>query len=153
MLAEADGDQVTAAEQYHTALALHKQVELPVEYVETLLGYGTLLRRYRQPARARPYLAEALEIAKKCGAAWLLDQAREEFTIARGRRRRAHEEPTCLTAQEQRVARLAAAGYSNKNIAVQLSISVKTIEFHLARVYAKLGIDSRRQLVTGSHDR
>jgi DNA-binding CsgD family transcriptional regulator len=153
MLAEADGDPVTAVEHYQTALALHRQVELPVEYVETLLGYGTFLRRCRQPARARTYLAEALEIAEKYKAAWLIDQAREEFTIARGRRRRSREEPTRLTAQEQRVARLAASGHSNKNIAAQLSISVKTIEFHLARVYAKLGIDSRHQLVNDSHDR
>jgi DNA-binding NarL/FixJ family response regulator len=57
-----------------------------------------------------------------------------------------------LTAQEQRVGRLAAAGQSNKTIAGQLFLSTKTIEYHLAQVYTKLGITSRRQLITGHYD-
>ncbi|MGH3515532.1 MAG: helix-turn-helix domain-containing protein [Pseudonocardiaceae bacterium] len=62
------------------------------------------------------------------------------------------EDPTRLTAQELRVARLAAAGHSNKAIAAQLFLSSKTIEYHLAQVYLKLGINSRRQLMTGHHN-
>jgi DNA-binding CsgD family transcriptional regulator len=57
-----------------------------------------------------------------------------------------------LTAQEKRVARLTAAGQSNKAIAGQLFLSTKTIEYHLAQVYTKLGITSRRQLITGHYD-
>ena len=125
---------------------------LPLEHVETLLVYGTFLRQRGQPTRARPYLAQALEIAERCEAAWLADQARDELTIAGGRRRRAREDPTRLTVQEQRVARLAAAGHSNKAIAGRLSLSTKTIEYHLAQVYIKLGINSRRQLMTGQYD-
>ena len=53
-----------------------------------------------------------------------------------------------LTAQEQRVADLAAARLSNKEIADQLYLSVKTIETHLERIYAKLGIHSRRELAS-----
>ncbi len=53
------------------------------------------------------------------------------------------QDPNRLTAQEQRVARLATAGHSNKVIAGQLSLSTKTIEYHLAQVYTKLGITSR----------
>jgi DNA-binding NarL/FixJ family response regulator len=131
---------------------LHQQVELPVEYIETLLGYGSFLRRRGQVMQARPHLAQALELADKCEATWLADQAREELAIAGGRRHRAKEDPTQLTAQEQRVARLAAAGQSNKAIAAQLFLSTKTIEYHLAQVYTKLGITSRRQLMTGHHD-
>jgi len=151
-LAEAQGDLQTANQHHHTALALHQQVELPMEYIETLLGYGGFLRRRGQPMLARPYLAQALEIAEKCQAAWLAGQAREELAVAGGRRRRTKEDPTRLTAQEQRVARLAAAGQSNKAIAAQLFLSTKTIEYHLAQVYTKLGITSRRQLMTGHHD-
>lgn len=72
--------------------------------------------------------------------------------MAGGRRRRNHEEATRLTIQEKRVARLAAAGHSNKTIAANLTLSVKTIEYHLQQVYTKLGITSRRQLMTGQHD-
>jgi DNA-binding CsgD family transcriptional regulator len=145
-LAEAHGDLESADQQYQAALVLHRHVELPVEYIETLLAYGALLRRRGQRARARPHLARALEIAEKCGATWLGDQAREELTIAGGRRRRAKKDPTQLTGQEQRIARLAAAGQSNKAIAARLFLSAKTIEYHLAQVYTKLGITSRHQL-------
>ncbi len=120
--------------------------------VETLLGYGSFLRRRGQPTRGRTHLAHALEIAENCGASWLADQAHGELSTAGGRRRRAREDPTRLTAQEQRVARLAGAGHSNNAIAAQLSLSSKTIEYHLAQVYTKLGINSRRQLMTGHHD-
>jgi ATP/maltotriose-dependent transcriptional regulator MalT len=151
-LAEASGDLAVAEQEYPAALALHQQVELPLEHVETLLGYGSFLRRRGQPIQARPHLAHALEIAEQCEAAWLADQARAELAIAGGRRRRTHEDPTRLTAQEQRIARLAAAGQSNKAIAGQLHLSTKTVEYHLAQIYTKLGITSRRQLITGQYD-
>jgi DNA-binding CsgD family transcriptional regulator len=151
-LAEAGGDLEAADTYYQAALVLHEHVELPVEHIETLLGYGTFLRRRGQPARARRYLTDALVIAEKCGATWLADQARDELAVAGGRRRRAREDPTRLTAQEQRIARLTAAGHSNKAIAGRLFLSVKTIEYHLAQVYTKLGITSRRQLMTGHYD-
>ncbi len=152
LLAEADGDPETAEKHHQIAVALHEHVELPLEHVETLLSYGAFLRRRGQRARGRPHLAQALEIAEKCGATLLADQARDELAIAGGRRRRGCEDPTRLTAQEQRVARLAAAGHSNNTIAAQLSLSSKTIEYHLAQVYTKLGINSRRQLMTGRYD-
>ncbi len=152
LLAEADGDPETAEKHHQAALELHKQVELPLEHIETLLGYGSFLRRRGQRARARPQLAQALKIAEKCGATWLADQAQGELTVAGGRRGRTCEDPTRLTAQEQRVARLAAAGHSNNAIAAQLFLSSKTIEYHLAQVYLKLGINSRRQLMTGHYN-
>jgi DNA-binding CsgD family transcriptional regulator len=151
-LAEIGGNTEVADNHYQQALDLHQQVELPLEHVETLLGYGTFLRRRGQPTQARPHLAQALDIAEKCEATWLADQARQELGITGGRRRRACEDPTRLTAQEQRVARLAATGQSNKAIAGQLFLSAKTIEYHLAQVYTKLGITSRRQLITGHHN-
>jgi DNA-binding NarL/FixJ family response regulator len=127
---------------------------LPLEQVETLLGYGAFLRRRGPPCRARPLLARAAVIAEANQAGWLYAQVREELAAAGGRRRRngSREEPTRLTIHEQRVARLAAVGHSNKAIAARLTLSVKTIEYHLQQVYMKLGISSRRQLMTGHHD-
>jgi DNA-binding CsgD family transcriptional regulator len=150
-LAEAEGDYQAAEMHFHSALALHEEIVLPLEQVETLLSYGAFLRRRGRPCRARPLLAQAAAIAEANQAGWLCEQVREEFAVAGGRRRRSREAATTLTVQEQRVARLAAAGHSNKVIAAKLILSVKTIEYHLQQIYLKLGISSRRQLMTGEH--
>jgi DNA-binding NarL/FixJ family response regulator len=144
-LAELKGDQDQADALFQVALALHDEVDLPLEKVETLLGYGGFLRRSGQPAKARPLLAQAIEMAETAGAAWLAAMASEELKVAGGRRRR--RDQRALTAQEQRVADLAAAGLSNAQIARQLYVSASTVETHLEHVYAKLGIHSRHQLM------
>ena len=120
--------------------------------VETLLAYGAFLRRRGSLSQARPVLGKAAALAEANHAGWLLELVREELAVAGGRRRRSREDATRLTIQEERVARLAAAGHSNRTIAAELTLSVKTIEYHLQQIYAKLGISSRRQLMTGQHD-
>lgn len=147
-LAEVTGDLDAAERHYRTALNLHEHVELPLEYIQTLLSYGAFLRRRGQLTRARPVLAEAVGCAEDHGASRLVHQARQELAVAGGRRRRARGAAPVLTAQETRVARLAATGPSNSDIAAQLHLSVRTVEYHLRQVYTKLGISSRRQLIT-----
>jgi DNA-binding CsgD family transcriptional regulator len=120
-------------------------VDLPVEHAETLLGYGGFLRRHGQPTRARRVLAQAIEAAQAAQAGWLAGLAHAELRVAGGRRRR--PAPRDLTPQEARVAALAATGAGNAQIARQLSVSVSTVETHLERIYAKLGIHSRRELI------
>jgi DNA-binding CsgD family transcriptional regulator len=150
-LAELRGDHAGAEAQFQAALALHDQVELPVEHAETLLTYGAFLRRSGRPAAARPALAQAAGVAAAAGADWLAGLARAELKVAGGRlRRRAASQ--ALTPQEQRVARLAAAGAANAEIARQLVLSVSTVETHLERIYAKLGIHSRYQLIARAAD-
>jgi DNA-binding CsgD family transcriptional regulator len=143
-LAEFRGDHDEAAARFGEALALHQDVDLPVEHAETLLGYGGFLRRRGQPARARRVLAQAIGVAEAAQAGWLAGLAHAELRVAGGRRRPAARE---LTAQESRVAALAATGAGNPQIARQLSVSVSTVETHLERIYAKLGIHSRRELI------
>lgn len=151
-LAEVEGDHEAAEALFSSALALHEQVSLPLELVETLLAYGAFLRRRGTPSQARPVLGKAAALAEANHAGWLLELVREERAVAGGRRRRSREDATRLTIQEERVARLAAAGHSNRAIAAELTLSVKTIEYHLQQIYTKLGIRSRRQLMTGQHD-
>jgi DNA-binding CsgD family transcriptional regulator len=146
-LAEARGEDAFADDLFQTALKLHDEIDLPAERLQKLLEYGKFLRRSGQLARARPVLAHALEMGEAGGAVWLAGQARDELLVAGGRRRRRHEDPGRLTAQEQRVAELAASGATNPEIARQLYLSVSTIETHLGRIYAKLGIRSRRELM------
>jgi DNA-binding CsgD family transcriptional regulator len=145
-LAESRGDRQTALGHFEEALALHRQVDLPLEQAETLLDFGGFLRRYGQPTRARRVLAQAIEVAQAAQAGWLAELAHTELRVAGGRRRR--PAPSELTAQETRVATLAAAGATSPEIARQLSVSPRTVETHLQRVYAKLGIRSRHELIT-----
>jgi DNA-binding CsgD family transcriptional regulator len=150
-LAELHGDAAGAEAHFLAALALHEQVSLPLEHAETLLAYGGFLRRSGRPAAARPVLAEATEVAQAAGAGWLAGLARDELKVAGGRRHH-RPPPGTLTAQEERVAALAASGARNADIARQLYLSVSTVETHLQRVYAKLGIHSRRELTAVARD-
>jgi DNA-binding NarL/FixJ family response regulator len=144
---ERAGRHEAADAGFNEALALHGDVDLPLDRVETLIAYGAFLRRRGRVVTARPTLAEAVRVAEAAGAAWLAAEARDELALAGGRRRRASDDPLALTPSESRVARLAAAGAGNRDIAEQLLLSVNTVETHLRRVYAKLGIRSRRELI------
>jgi DNA-binding CsgD family transcriptional regulator len=150
-LAELRGDNAGAQAHYRVAIALHGEVDLPIEHAETLLGYGGFLRRSGRPAAARPLLAQATQVAEAAGARWLADLARQELKVAGGRRRR-RADPGALSAQEQRVAALAATGAANADIARQLYVSVSTVETHLERIYAKLAIHTRYQLIAKAAD-
>ena len=145
-LAELNRDYAGAEALYRSVLTLHSQTDQPVEYCETLLAYGGFLRQAGQPARARPVLAQAAQIAEQTGARWLAGLAHDELKVAGGRLRR-RAEPRTLSAQEERVAALVATGTTNAGAARQLHLSVSTIETHLERIYAKLGIHSRYQLI------
>jgi ATP/maltotriose-dependent transcriptional regulator MalT len=147
MRADTDGDASRAEEHYQAAMAHHQHATLPVEMVQTLLAYSGSLRRHGHVVRARGLLREAISMGQTCGADWLVEHARTELGIAGGRFR-VTRDPGQLTPAEQRVADLAAAGLSNREIAAHLSVSETTVETHLGHVYQKKGITSRRQLTT-----
>jgi DNA-binding CsgD family transcriptional regulator len=146
LLAWHEGDHGAADAEFQRALSLHRVGEQPVEEAQSLLEYGTFLRRTGRRVRARPLLARALELAEASSAHWIAGFVRAELNAAGGRRRK-QQPPDLLTAQEGRVAELAAAGLSNREMSAQLSLSNATIETHLQRVYSKLDIHSRRELM------
>ncbi|HEY1990275.1 MAG TPA: LuxR C-terminal-related transcriptional regulator [Acidimicrobiales bacterium] len=146
-LAESAADHDEADRRFRQAVELHREVDLPLERLQTLLEYGKFLRRAGQPERSRQLLAEAVGLGESTGAVWLTNQSQEELRVAGGRRRRRREDPRSLTPQEQRVAELAASGATNRDIARRLYLSVSTIETHLERIYTKLDIHSRRELM------
>jgi DNA-binding CsgD family transcriptional regulator len=118
-----------------------------LEQAKSLADLGAALRRAGQRAAARPRLAEALDLAAGCGARPLAGRAHDELTAAGGRPRRARRHGLdSLTPSELRVARLAADGQTNRQIAHGLYVTPKTVETHLAHVYAKLGISQRGEL-------
>jgi len=118
-----------------------------LERARSLAELGAALRRSGQRAAAREPLALALELAARCGAWPLAAQARDELKAAGARPRRPWRTGVdALTPSELRVARLAADGRSNREIAGELYVTLKAIEGHLGHAYAKLGIDGRDEL-------
>ena len=118
-----------------------------LERAHSLAELGAALRRNGQRAAAREPLAEALDLAARCGARPLAVRAREELRATGARPRRAWRAGLeALTPSELRIVRLAVDGRSNRDIAHELYVTVKTVEGHLTRAYSKLGIEGRAQL-------
>lgn len=115
--------------------------EALLDLTRSRVELGAALRRSGQRAEGREQLAAGVELADRCGALHLLARAEDELRAAGARpRRRAMSGVAALTASEARVVRLAADGRSNVEIAQDLYVGVKTIETHLSRAYAKLGL-------------
>jgi DNA-binding CsgD family transcriptional regulator len=111
------------------------------------LSYGEWLRREKRRADAREVLRQAHEAFTSMGAGGFADRARRELLATGERvRKRRHETRDDLTPQEEQIARLACDGRTNPQIGEQLYLSPRTVEWHLHKVFAKLGIDSRRGL-------
>jgi DNA-binding CsgD family transcriptional regulator len=118
-----------------------------LEYARTLTELGAALRRANRRADARGFLNDAIDLARRSGAAALVERATVELRIAGGRSSEAAANGAdTLTVSERRVAELAAQGHSNPKIAQALFVTRKTIETHLGHIYAKLGIASRAEL-------
>jgi DNA-binding CsgD family transcriptional regulator len=118
-----------------------------LEHAKALAALGFALRRARKPTEARAPLRRALELATACGADPLVDQVRSELRASGARpRREALGGVESLTASERRVADLAASGRTNREIAQELYVTLKTVEVHLSNTYRKLDIRSRREL-------
>jgi ATP/maltotriose-dependent transcriptional regulator MalT len=118
-----------------------------LERAASLVEWGAALRRTGQRSRARRVLAQGLDGAARCGARPLAARAREELRIAGARPSRDWTIGVeALTPGELRIVRLARDGRTNRQIAQDLYVSIKTVEGHLARAYGKLGIACREQL-------
>lgn len=126
-----------------------------LEHARVLVSLGITLRRQGRPSEARVPLRSGLELARSCGATPLAERAYQELrATGASPRKLIRTGAKTLTAGERRVARLAASGKSNKQIAQELFVTAKTVESHLAQSYRKLGIASRTELSSAlSQDR
>jgi DNA-binding CsgD family transcriptional regulator len=108
---------------------------------------GEWLRRERRRMDARDELRTAYELFRDFGVEAFAERARIELeaTGERARKRRADTQDQ-LTPQETQIARLAAEGDTNREIAARLFISTSTVEYHLRKAFRKLGVKSRTQL-------
>src|SRR5262249_31498900 len=129
------------------AIAALDGSQAKLELAHALVDYGQALNQEGRKADAREPLRRGLDLAHRCGAEPLEQRAHAELVAAGGRpRRRTVSGADSLTPSERRVAELAAAGNTNREIAQQLFVTEKTVERHLSQAYAKLAISSRGQL-------
>jgi DNA-binding CsgD family transcriptional regulator len=143
MAADDDVDECFA-----TAVLLHRRTDNPFALARTWLCHGERLRRAGRRAAARDRLAAAADLFDRLGARGWLTRTEAELR-ALGAGATAAGRPTAvdeLTAQELQVALAVSRDLSNKQVAAELYLSPKTIEFHLGNVYRKLGIRSRTGL-------
>ena len=118
------------------------------------LLYGEWLRRENRRGDARDHLRAAHEVFAQAGAEGFAGRAARELA-ATGEtvRRRGAVAADALTAQEAQIARLAVAGRTNPEIGAELFLSPRTVEWHLRKVFGKLGIASRRELAAALRER
>jgi DNA-binding CsgD family transcriptional regulator len=140
-------DGPEADDLYREAIDRLGRSRVAVHLARAHLVYGEWLRRQQRRVDARHHLRTAHDMLAEFGAEGFAERAQRELQ-ATGEtvRRRSVETRDVLTAQETQVARLAATGHTNPEIGSQLFISPRTAEYHLGKVYSKLGISSRRQL-------
>ena len=144
MLVAARGDLATAIDMMDDAVAAHLRRPRPYEHGRTLLEKGSLQRRAKRKSAAKQTLEDSLEILEPLGAQILVSRARDEISRI-GFRRAAVTEG--LTPAQTRVAELVVAGSSNGEIALELHMSLRTVESHLTRIYQEHGVKSRTQLI------
>ena len=142
----ADGDEAEA--EFADAVRLHAEGGRPYDQARTHLVYGEFLRRRRRRSDAREQLRAAFEGFEALGAEPWAERARAELR-ATGETARKRDPSTIdqLTPQELQIAGLVAEGNSNKEVAAQLFLSPRTVDYHLRKVFAKLGIASRAELI------
>ena len=118
-----------------------------LELARALVTLGGALRRAGRAGEAREPLRESLDMAHRFGAIALADRARDELVASGARPRRPVTSGVdALTPGERRVAGMAAAGMSNREIAEDLFVTVKAVQWHLRNVYRKLGVSGRSEL-------
>ena len=132
---------------YKESIAHFGKTPLRIELARSQLLYGEWLRRERRNLDARVELRTALRLFREFGVEAFGDRARIELEATGERiRPQAADSEAHLTPQESQVARLAAEGLTNREIAARLFIGQSTVEYHLVKVFRKLDVRSRTQL-------
>jgi DNA-binding CsgD family transcriptional regulator len=144
VVAAAEGDSGAALNHLERAVELFEALPAPwpFEHARTLFMLGGVQRRARQKLAARRTLERALEMFERLGARLWAEKTRAELSQISGRPSR----PGALTATEQSVAHLVASGHSNVEVAHELFLSPKTVEWNLSKIYKKLHVRSRTEL-------
>ncbi|MFG2515687.1 LuxR C-terminal-related transcriptional regulator [Streptomyces sp. NPDC048584] len=133
---------------YQRALDRHEETAGDFERARTELLYGKWLRRRRRLREARTRLGEALMGFERCGAhLWAEQAAAESRAGGAAPGRTGTGDLSGLTPQQLRIARCVAEGATNREVALRLSVSTRTVDYHLRNIFATLGVRSRVELV------
>jgi DNA-binding CsgD family transcriptional regulator len=135
-----------AERHYLAALALHAENDRPFQHARTRLLWAEHLRRHRRRVDAREQLRAALDLFDRLDARPWSARAHAELRASGETLHRAPTDGDELTPQEIRIAYLVAQGGSNREVAQQLYLSPRTVGYHLAKIYRKLGVSSRTRL-------
>jgi DNA-binding CsgD family transcriptional regulator len=135
-----------AGELYLEAIDILSRTIATADLARAHLLFGEWLRRHQRPADARDHLQTALGHFTSMGATAFARRARSELQAAGANPDAPQATNSPLTARESQIASMAAIGYANQEIADRLFITTHTVEYHLKKVFRKLGIVSRRQL-------
>ncbi|BCK54015.1 helix-turn-helix transcriptional regulator [Nocardia wallacei] len=139
------GDTATA--EFRRALEFHARADHPLEHARTQFLYGQHLRRERRPTDARDPLRTALTTFESLGAGAWADRTHNELRAAGETRKTTTTDHVAdLTPQEARIVEAVSSGLTNREIAAQLFLSPRTIDYHLRKVFAKMGVSSRAEL-------
>jgi DNA-binding CsgD family transcriptional regulator len=142
LVAAAKGDLEAASAALADALKAHERLADPFERGRTMLVLGTVERRRKRKRNARRALEEAGSIFDRLGARLWSQKTQAELQRVTGSRVGGLE----LTPTELQITELVAEGRSNKEIAAQLFMSVRTVETNLSNIYRRLGLESRAEL-------
>ncbi|HEV2901842.1 MAG TPA: AAA family ATPase [Gaiellaceae bacterium] len=142
-LAAAEGDSEAALPHFEEALSEHARMPGPFERARTLLALGQARRRLKRKRVAREALTEALSIFEQVGTPLWAEKARVELGRIGGR---AAPREGGLTATERAIADLVVAGHTNDEVAAALSLSPRTVQWNLSKIYRKVGVRSRTEL-------
>ena len=136
-----------AEREFRTAIVEFERSPLTVMLARTHLIFGEWLRRENRRAEARDELRIAHAMFVEMGADGFAERARRELrAVGDSAPKEPSDTTVALTTQESYIARLAGDGYSNSEIASHLFLSPRTVEWHLSKIFAKLGVSSRREL-------
>lgn len=136
----------TADERYQDAVRLTGESGVDLDLARAHLLYGEWLRRRRRRSEARAHLRTAAELFDELGATLFAERARRELAATGERAQPRATAGGDLTPQETAVAELARHGATNLEIATRLYVSPNTVDYHLRKIFRKLGVTSRRQL-------
>jgi DNA-binding CsgD family transcriptional regulator len=143
-------DGELAERHFLEALRRHGESARPFDRARTELNFGEFLRRAGHRRQARAHLRPALDAFERLGAGAWAERARDELRASgETARRRSPSAIDQLTPQELQITRLVSEGATNKQVAARLFLSPRTIDYHLRKIYAKLGISSRAELIRG----
>ena len=142
----ATGDLAAARSSFETALALLEDLPLPYDRARVDFAFGQTLRRAGKRREADVVMQTARDLYLALGATTYVERCDRELRAGGVHAVRVDRGIDGLTPQEQLVSDLVARGMTNREVATDLFLSTKTVQYHLTRVYAKLGVRSRTEL-------